>query len=201
MYIQYITLQLQFTICPLNTSKEILLALQHHRIKSGPYTIEHGSGQLFDISSIFVQQYFATAALIPLIQKTNPTPPIMMSKYSLTMIGVCALTAALFVGGAVIMLFPIGYNYLVYSTDTSGNLVYRYEDANLYPFIGVGLFMDILGFFGFAVACCLGCALKDKAPMQFVQMSQPQQERQQLVESSQNIKYVYVQAPPQVNQV
>ncbi|CAL6059749.1 Hypothetical_protein [Hexamita inflata] len=48
------------TTCPLNTSKEILLALQHYRIKSGPYTIEHGSGQLFDISSISVQELFTT---------------------------------------------------------------------------------------------------------------------------------------------
>lgn len=96
----------------------------------------------------------------------------MMSKYSLTMIGVCALTAALFVGGAVIMFFPTNYAYLVYDMDASGKLVHSYEYADLYTNMGVGLFMAVLGFFGFAVACCLGCALKDKTPAQFVQMSQ-----------------------------
>ncbi|CAL6020581.1 Hypothetical_protein [Hexamita inflata] len=122
-----------------------------------------------------------------------------MSKYSLTMIGVCALTAALFVGGAVIMFFPTNYAYLVYDTDASGKLVHSYEYADLYTNMGVGLFMATLGFFGFAVACCLGCALKDKMPAQFVQMSQNQLEHQQLVESGQNVQYM--QPPPQMKQV
>ncbi|CAL6081187.1 Hypothetical_protein [Hexamita inflata] len=115
----------------------------------------------------------------------------MKSKYSCLITGFCFMFLTLFIGGITIMCIPTEYDYPVYRTDNNG-LDYWYTSDSIYLNIGIGLFMTIVGLFGFLISCCFACALRpEKASEvsvkqqvvqqpQMIQYAGPQQYQQQI---------------------
>ncbi|CAL6039501.1 Hypothetical_protein [Hexamita inflata] len=116
----------------------------------------------------------------------------MKSKYSCVITGFCFMFLALFVGGITIMCIPTEYDYPVYRT-YNNDLSYWFTYGSIYLNIGIGLFMVIVGLFGFLISCCFACALRpekvSKVQEQVV-LQQPQTMQftsQQYQQQTQNI--------------
>ncbi|CAL5978482.1 Conserved_hypothetical protein [Hexamita inflata] len=117
----------------------------------------------------------------------------MKSKFGCVITGFCFMFLVMFIGGIIIMLVPAEYEYPVYHTDYNNDLDYYYNYNYLYINTGIGLFMTILGFFGFLISCCVACAIRPEKTQVQVQVQQQIQQSEQLVQQPPMIQYAVQQ--------
>ncbi|CAL6044033.1 Conserved_hypothetical protein [Hexamita inflata] len=116
----------------------------------------------------------------------------MKSRFACVITGFCFMFLCMFVGGITVMCIPVDMEYPKYYMDSNNDLDYWYDSNFLYLNTGIGLFMMIVGFFGFLISCCFACAIRPEKKVQ----QQVQQE--QLVQQPPTIQFAVQQNYPQV---
>ncbi|CAL6081870.1 Hypothetical_protein [Hexamita inflata] len=84
----------------------------------------------------------------------------MKSRFTYAIIGFCLMFLCMLVGGIVLICIPVQMQYPQYFMNSQNDLDYWYESDYLYINTGIGVFMTIIGFFGFMISCCFACAIR-----------------------------------------
>ncbi|CAL5973121.1 Hypothetical_protein [Hexamita inflata] len=89
------------------------------------------------------------------------------NKYCCVLTWFCLMFISMMVAGITLCCIQTTYEYPIYSEDRYGKLDYymHYDYTTLY--MGSGLTLAIVGFFGFIITCCFSCILGKSSEVEY----------------------------------
>ncbi|CAL5973141.1 Hypothetical_protein [Hexamita inflata] len=101
------------------------------------------------------------------------------NKYFWVLTWFCVMFISMMVAGITLCCIQTTYGFPIYSEDKQGKLDHYMHNDFITLYMGSGLTLAIVGFFGFIITCCFSCILGKSGEVTFEQVRnltmQPQQ--------------------------